>query len=81
MQDGAVSADGRVWGCYVHDLFADAGLRGSLLNTLRKERGLASLPVRQQSLEHELERLADHLENHLDIAALLKRLGGNDDLV
>jgi len=75
LEDGALNADGRVWGCYVHGLFDDASLRTSLLETLRLERGLASLPVQQQSLEAELERLADHLEAHLDLERLFKPLG------
>jgi len=80
LEDGAVSADGRVWGCYIHDLFADAELRGSLLNTLRSERGLVRLPVQQQSLELELEKLADHLEKHLDLDALLTLVGSDDGM-
>jgi len=75
IEDGGFSADGRVWGCYVHGLFDDPDLRSSLLNRLRCERGLASLPVQQQSLERELERLADHLEQHLDLTRLLRPLG------
>mgnify|MGYP001297501810 CR=1 FL=1 len=75
IEDGACSTEGRVWGCYVHGLFDDPALRTSLLNTLRIEKGLASLPVQQQSLELELERLADHLEQHLDLGRLLRRLG------
>jgi len=75
VEDGARSADGRIWGCYVHGLFDDPALRSSLLNTLRQQRGLASLPVQQQSLERELERLADHLEAHLNLDRLLQPLG------
>jgi adenosylcobyric acid synthase len=32
--DGAVSADGRVWGCYLHGLFANTGLRRAWLDSL-----------------------------------------------
>jgi len=75
LEDGACSADGRVWGCYVHGLFDAPALRASLLNTLRARRGLASRPVQPHALEGELERLADHLEAHLDLARLLQPLG------
>src|SRR5262249_20911767 len=38
--DGAVSDDGRVWGCYLHGLFANAGLRRAWLASLRGGAGL-----------------------------------------
>ena len=67
--DGAVSADGRVMGCYLHGLFARDGFRHALLSQLR--------PERRQDLAYEglvesvLDRLAEHLECHLDMPALL----------
>ncbi len=66
--DGAVSADGRVMGCYLHGLFASDPWRHALLASLA--------PGRRPGLAYEalvdgvLDRLADHLERHLDIAAL-----------
>jgi adenosylcobyric acid synthase len=68
IEDGAVSADGRTWGTYLHGLFDDAVLRQALLNDLRARRGLAPLlRSRAVSLEGELDRLADHLATHLDL--------------
>jgi adenosylcobyric acid synthase len=42
--DGAVSADGRVIGTYVHGLFARAELRDELLATLARRRGITFQP-------------------------------------
>ncbi|MBI5165150.1 MAG: cobyric acid synthase, partial [Magnetospirillum sp.] len=68
--DGAVSADGRVSGCYLHGLFAADGYRARLLATLRPGRsaGLAY----ETLVDTVLDRLAEHLERHLDVAALLR---------
>jgi adenosylcobyric acid synthase len=75
LEDGAVSPDGRVWGSYLHGLFDDEATRRSLLESLRGKRLLASSPrSRVPSLEAELDRLADHLEKHLDLATLFARL-------
>ncbi len=75
LEDGAVSPDGRVWGSYLHGLFDDEATRRSLLESLRGKRFDIPLPeIRVPSLEVELDRLADHLEKHLDLATLFARL-------
>jgi adenosylcobyric acid synthase len=68
--DGAISADGRVMGCYLHGLFAADGFRRALLATLLPGRtgGLVYEAMVDQVLDH----LAEHLETHLDIDALLR---------
>lgn len=73
--DGAISADGYVWGTYLHDIFTVNELRQQLFDHLRRKRGLPSLPVLSADVQNlELDRLADHLEAHLDIDALLAKL-------
>jgi adenosylcobyric acid synthase len=75
LEDGAVSPDGRVWGSYLHGLFDDEPTRRALLEGLRGARRSASPPSsRTFSLDGELDRLADHLEKHLDLSALFARL-------
>jgi adenosylcobyric acid synthase len=75
LEDGAVSPDGRVWGSYLHGLFDDEPTRRALLEGLRGTRLASSPPSsRTLSLDAELDRLADHLEKHLDLAALFARL-------
>jgi adenosylcobyric acid synthase len=66
--DGAMSADGRVSGCYVHGLFANDAQRAAWLLRL----GATPAPRNHEaSVELVLDRLAAHLEIHLDIDKLL----------
>lgn len=66
--DGAVSDDGRVWGCYLHGLFANAGLRRAWLDSLRG--GGPTTPAPSPSLGQSLDRLADAVEAALDMDRL-----------
>ena len=67
--EGAVSADGRIMGCYVHGLFAADDFRHAFLARLkaRTQSGLAF----EQQIEATLDALADHLEAHVDLEGLL----------
>jgi adenosylcobyric acid synthase len=66
--DGAVSADGRVSGCYVHGLFAADAQRAAWLRRL----GATPAPRdHEASVEATLDALAAHLERHIDVDALL----------
>ncbi len=66
--EGAVSADSRIMGTYVHGLFADDAQRAALLELL------GAGPV-QVSYEHQLDAtldaLAAHLAAHIDLDRLL----------
>jgi adenosylcobyric acid synthase len=66
--EGAVSGDGLVAGCYVHGLFANDGFRRALLASLG---GAARAQAYQHSVDATLDALAGHLEQHLDLDALL----------
>jgi adenosylcobyric acid synthase len=66
--DGAVSADGAVAGCYVHGLFASDPFRRRFLARL----GAVSTDFAYEChIETTLDALADHLDRHLDLVALL----------
>jgi adenosylcobyric acid synthase len=65
--DGAMSADGRVQGTYVHGLFTSDEFRRSWLAGF----GVASRLAYEERVEQALDALADHLETHLDIDAIL----------
>ena len=72
--DGAISADGRVAGAYVHGLFNAAGARAALLTPL----GARAEPLDHNiRVESALDSIATHLDRHLDIAALAKIAGLN----
>jgi adenosylcobyric acid synthase len=65
--DGASTADGRVQGTYVHGLFTGDAFRKAWLAHL----GIASSLAYVTQIESALDGLADHLEAHLDIDAIL----------
>jgi adenosylcobyric acid synthase len=72
--EGAVSADGRVMGCYLHGLFAADGFRHAFLNRLRTR--ATSGVAYEAGIERTLDALAEHLETHLDLDALLEAARG-----
>jgi adenosylcobyric acid synthase len=65
--DGAGTANGRVQGTYVHGLFTGDAFRKAWLANL----GIASTLAYEAQIESALDALADHLEVHLDIEAIL----------
>jgi len=71
--EGAVSEDGRIIGCYVHGLFTNDAFRQDFLNRIRDRE--ASSIAYERLVEETLDRLADHLERHLDIGALTAMAG------
>ncbi len=73
--DGALSADGVAVGSYVHGLFDDPTLRAAFLNRLRADLGLPARESTASPVDDDLDRLADHVEAHLD-AELLERIVG-----
>jgi adenosylcobyric acid synthase len=67
--EGAISADGRVIGTYVHGLFADDRQRTAWLQ--RFGAGPANI-IYEDLIERTLDALAGHLAAHLDLDRLLK---------
>jgi len=67
--EGAVSADGRVIGTYIHGLFADDRQRAAWL--ARFAAGPASVAY-DDLIERTLDALAAHLAAHIDLDRLLK---------
>lgn len=65
--DGALSADGRVMGTYVHGLFASDSFRRAFLASLGAKAGLAYAAT----VDATLDRLAAHLAAALDTDRLL----------
>lgn len=65
--EGAVSADGRIMGSYLHGLFRADAFRAAFLQGL----GVAASSLRYDaSVEATLDQLADHMEAHLDVAGM-----------
>jgi len=67
--DGSVSPDGKIWGCYLHGIFANDAFRHAWLESLGRQGEVASQSAR---FEKSLERLADAVENSLDMDLLEK---------
>lgn len=76
--DGAASADGRIWGCYLHGLFGNDNFRRHWLNSLGT-RGGSTAPVSPSNepivhfadtVDAALNRLANQVEAALDMERL-----------
>ncbi len=70
--DGARSADGQILGTYLHGLFEHPDACGALLRWM----GVAAPRLHEQGLlrERSIDRLADAVETHLDMARVLALL-------
>jgi adenosylcobyric acid synthase len=66
--EGAISADGRVQGSYLHGLFASDAFRSAYLARLGVIAANESYGARVESA---LDALAAHIERHLDVEGLL----------
>ncbi|MBW8753184.1 MAG: cobyric acid synthase [Sphingomonadales bacterium] len=74
-QDGAISADGRVLGTYVHGLLADPGQRRALLSRIGVAGGGRDYHA---SVDASLDEIAGELERHLDVAGLIALAGAKE---
>ena len=74
IDDGAVSADGRVCGTYLHGIFDNADFRQAFINRLRYGRGLKTQRRNIPAIDP-FDQLAAHLERHLDMPRLLELCG------
>jgi adenosylcobyric acid synthase len=80
--DGCVSANGRVFGTYLHGIFDNARFRDSYLNCIRSEKGM---PLQREAdrtpASDPFDLLSSHMEQHLDMAKLFEICGLSRDLV
>ena len=65
----------RVWGSYLHGLFDEDAFRHAFLAGLRQDAGLPPLVGTPYSLGPELDRLADTVEESLDMQTIYGLLG------
>ncbi|MGP1383284.1 MAG: cobyric acid synthase CobQ [Thainema sp.] len=72
---GVVDDTMSIWGTYLHGIFDNGPWRRAWLNRLRQQRGLRSLPTGianyREQREAMLDSLADSVEAHLNLEALL----------
>ena len=67
INDGATSADGKVFGTYLHGLFGNDLFRARFLETLGVRGGGVDY---RAEVERALDEIASHLETHLDCDAI-----------
>ncbi len=74
---GVAAKDGRIWGTYMHGFFDNDALRGSFIAWVRGDDGLeqASQFSYAQYKEQNYNRLADTVEEHVDVAGILHCMG------
>ncbi len=65
--DGAISADGRVMGSYLHGLFQEDAFRRAFFAALGAEISMGGYRAQVAAV---LDDLAEHLETHLDVDAI-----------
>ncbi len=70
--DGAISADGQIWGCYLHGLFANSAWRRAWLGQLGYDEETASASEDERVMAS-LDRLADTIEACLDFERAIGR--------
>lgn len=67
--EGAIDGTGRIAGCYVHGLFSDDRQRDHWLHRVANQ---ASGLAYEADVDATLDRLADHIERHIDCNRLLE---------
>ena len=69
LRDGAVDTTGRVWGCYLHGLFANTAFRHAWLSSLGWGMPAEGAPP-VVGLQEALDALASQVVAHLDMPRL-----------
>jgi adenosylcobyric acid synthase len=80
--DGLITADGRVWGTYIHGVFDNDTFRREFLGRLRQRRGTAAefgataeaFRFRQWK-EEQYDRLAAHIRQHCQVDTVYRLMG------
>lgn len=76
VEDGAVSADGMIFGTYLHGLFDNSRFREIYLNSIRLEKGMPLRRGVQKQPQHDpFDQLAELFEKNLDMSQILDICG------
>jgi adenosylcobyric acid synthase len=75
--DGASSPDGRIWGCYLHGLFASTPFRHAWLHSLGWQADKTAHDRDDGRVSQALSRLTDAVEAALDMKMLEEIIWGN----
>lgn len=76
-KDGAIGINENVLGTYIHGIFDSVNFRQTVLNNIRKEKGLKEKisPVYENVRERELDKLADIVRKNIDMEKIYKIIG------
>lgn len=79
-EDGLSSADGRVWGTYIHGVFDSDPFRRSFLRVLQSRSGKRNVPLSEgysyaEWKERQYELLAEHVRRHTDVRRIYDAMG------
>lgn len=77
LKDGCIIDEGRCIGTYIHNIFHNDEFRNTWLNLIRKKHNLPILDIIDTSniKETSYNRLAEVVENHLDMPYIMKLIG------
>jgi len=75
-EDGWSLKEGNIVGTYVHGILDSPGFRNTLLNRIRRGKGLKERRPTQGRLArfHQYDKLADHFETHCDVEKIISIL-------
>lgn len=77
-EEGSATANGRVWGTYLHGVFDNDRLRRCWLDSIRSGKGLSPLGQTfdaREEKEREFDRIADLMRAHLDMKSVYSIMG------
>jgi adenosylcobyric acid synthase len=79
--DGFISADGRVWGTYIHGVFDNDGFRQEFIRRIKEAKGISVSPEAHTSFsfqefkETQYDALAELVRNNIDMEAFYRIAG------
>jgi len=79
--DGFISADGRVWGTYIHGIFDNDGFRQEFIKRVKEAKGISVSPEAHASFsfqefkETQYDRLAELVRRNIDMEAFYRIAG------
>ena len=79
---GSINSECNVFGTYIHGIFDDIDFTRTLLNNIRKIKGLAPIKSKVESFEEfknkEYDKLADFLREHLDMEKIYEIINNSN---
>jgi cobyric acid synthase len=71
---GAISADGLVWGTYVHGVFDSDGFRNWFLNEIRIQKELSTQEINVYDIDKQIDSLAKVVRTNINMHAIYDKI-------